>query len=218
MNDHHKGIRPDRPTRRMNIGLKMQNWHSSQGDPVYAVGSFYFANQEYPERAVVEAARRNLSFNVGKALYSGVDEQRELREIIAYLDGVLGSKSDLPEAASCPDYRFELFLKGYTDQALVSYDADDLSREASRAMREQCMTFWSENGREFCTEENLRLSLACSAEERAGRDFYLTRNDAGAGFGDEDWEETVDLLLRAVANMFGESELYMGDDGKLYVP
>ena len=38
------------------LGERMQHWHSSGSDPIYAVGSFYFAGKQYPTRNVVEAA------------------------------------------------------------------------------------------------------------------------------------------------------------------
>lgn len=41
---------------RVALGLAMQNWHSSMGDPIYAVGSYYFAGMVYPDRAIVENA------------------------------------------------------------------------------------------------------------------------------------------------------------------
>lgn len=51
--------------------------------------------------------------------------------------------------------------------------------------------------------------------ERAGHDFWLTRNGHGAGFWDGDWPEFGDELTSA-AHTFGELSPYVGDDGKLY--
>ncbi len=52
--------------------------------------------------------------------------------------------------------------------------------------------------------------------EQAGHDFWLTRNGHGAGFWDGDWPEHGDHLTEA-CKLFGECDLYFGDDGKLYV-
>ena len=49
----------------------------------------------------------------------------------------------------------------------------------------------------------------------AMHDFWLTRNGHGAGFWDGDWQEG-DALTK-IAKSFGESDLYIGDDGKLHV-
>lgn len=42
------------------LGLRLQSWHSSSGDPIYAVGSYYFSDTVYPQKDVVEDALRNL--------------------------------------------------------------------------------------------------------------------------------------------------------------
>ncbi len=45
-------------------------------------------------------------------------------------------------------------------------------------------------------------------------DFWLTRNGHGAGFWDGDYLEGDKLT--ALAESYGGSDLYVGDDGKLY--
>jgi hypothetical protein len=47
---------PDRPY----LGERLCQWHSSMGDPVYAVGSFYVDDKKYPDKTIVEDAIRNL--------------------------------------------------------------------------------------------------------------------------------------------------------------
>lgn len=47
-------------------------------------------------------------------------------------------------------------------------------------------------------------------------DFWLTRNRHGAGFWDRGLGELGDLLTKA-AHDWGSSDLYIGDDGKIYV-
>lgn len=51
---------------------------------------------------------------------------------------------------------------------------------------------------------------------RAGHDFWLTRNGHGAGFWDGDWEKLVGDLLTRASKSYGEVDLYVGDDGKIY--
>jgi hypothetical protein len=50
----------------------------------------------------------------------------------------------------------------------------------------------------------------------AGMDFWLTRNGHGAGFWDGDWPEKQGEALTALAEEFGELNVCVGDDGKLY--
>ena len=52
--------------------------------------------------------------------------------------------------------------------------------------------------------------------ERAGHDFWLTRNHHGAGFWDGDWPEDVDEKLTEASHSWGEMDLYVGDDGRVY--
>lgn len=56
-----------------------------------------------------------------------------------------------------------------------------------------------------------------TAWDRAGHDFWLTRNGHGAGFWDGDWPEPFATYLTAAAHAFGECDLYVGDDGSLYI-
>ena len=53
-------------------------------------------------------------------------------------------------------------------------------------------------------------------EENAGHNFWLTRAGHGAGFWDGDYPATGDRLT-AETKKYDETELYVGDDGKLYI-
>ncbi len=50
---------------------------------------------------------------------------------------------------------------------------------------------------------------------QGAHDFWLTRNGHGAGFWDGDWPEGGDRLT-AICKTFGEFNLYIGDDSKVY--
>lgn len=52
--------------------------------------------------------------------------------------------------------------------------------------------------------------------ERAGHDFWLTRNHHGAGFWDGDYPKETGERLTVASHAFGELTLYVGDDGSLY--
>jgi hypothetical protein len=53
-------------------------------------------------------------------------------------------------------------------------------------------------------------------EEQAGHDFWLTRNGHGAGFWDGDWPEPAATKLTKESKAYGNIDLYVGDDGKIY--
>jgi hypothetical protein len=48
-------------------------------------------------------------------------------------------------------------------------------------------------------------------------DFWLTRNHHGAGFWDGDYPEPLGKQLTELAHSYGECELYVGDDSKIYI-
>lgn len=87
-----------------------------------------------------------------------------------------------------------------------NYSESDLAPSALRAMTTDCerfqATYWDD--------------IAHRTED-AGHDFWLTRNGHGAGFWDGDWPEDVGARLTAAAKSFGECDLYVGDDGLIYV-
>jgi hypothetical protein len=52
-------------------------------------------------------------------------------------------------------------------------------------------------------------------QERAGADFWFTRNRHGAGFWDGDWSDPQAKTLTDAAHRFGEFDLLEGDDGEI---
>lgn len=111
----------------------------------------------------------------------------------------------------------EMF-RAYLECALWSSTDDDgepLDREhgtdsidaATRAeMLSDCRDFWAANYADLGTME----------PGQAGHDFWLTRNGHGAGFWDRGLGELGERLTRAT-KVYGGVELYIGDDGLIYV-
>lgn len=87
----------------------------------------------------------------------------------------------------------------------AAHDADDLAPATLKEIREECRQFIVSEARD----------LAEIDASQAGHDLYLTRNRHGAGFWDRGLGERGDRLA-AAARVWGTSELYAGDDGKLY--
>ena len=52
--------------------------------------------------------------------------------------------------------------------------------------------------------------------QTTAHDFWLTRNGHGAGFWDGDYPKAIGETLTEFAHSFGEVDLYVGDDGKIY--
>lgn len=105
---------------------------------------------------------------------------------------------------------------GYIECALwCGLDEEDeatdaqLSDEAVLSMNADVQAFLA-----LCEESALDLSELDPAQ--IGHDFWLTRNRHGAGF----WDRGIGKLgdqLTTLAHSFGESILYVGDDGNIYV-
>jgi len=131
------------------------------------------------------------------------------------------------------------FIAGYVECALFAsiegaddtpmdrnYGAEDIGLSSLASIRLDCT--------EFVQVCEAVLDYADSTGQHgdtyamAGHDFWLTRNHHGAGFWDGDWN--IDLpapeggfsaqagdVLTDAAHKFGECDLYIGDDGKVYV-
>lgn len=86
------------------------------------------------------------------------------------------------------------------------YELADLSLDSRRDAIADCTRF-----QETCA--HLLSGLDAS---QCGHDYWLTRNGHGAGFWDRGLGEVGDKLTEA-AKAAGSADLYLGDDGKLYL-
>jgi hypothetical protein len=115
------------------------------------------------------------------------------------------------------------FEKGYLIAALWStsdddgepldqnYSIEDVEPGILSEIKKDCNLFVKQN--------EVILNMVCDkynySEEQAGHDFWLTRNGHGVGFLDREIGKYGDLLYKA-AKSWGGSDVYVGDDGKLY--
>jgi hypothetical protein len=111
------------------------------------------------------------------------------------------------------------FLLGYVTCALWSstdddgrplgeqFNIEDLPDETITAMRADCDDFRTAQAELLGRVED---------EGRNGHDFWLTRNRHGAGFWDRGYG-IIGQQLTDAAHVYGESYLYKGDDGLLYI-
>lgn len=83
---------------RIKLGILILGWHSSINDPIYAVGSFYVDNKEYPDKTIVENALRNLlnELEEQKLMLEGKDvvyliqrRWKSVKEFAGYTDSEL---------------------------------------------------------------------------------------------------------------------------------
>lgn len=90
------------------------------------------------------------------------------------------------------------------------YSEDDVSDDALTLIRADVLVFAH---RAWAVAE----TNGWDAEQFA-HDYYLTRNGHGAGFRDRTWApDHVGRFLAGMAAGMGESVLYVGDDGRLYL-
>lgn len=92
----------------------------------------------------------------------------------------------------------------------ANYSISDLAPSTQAKMQSDCDAFRAANN---IPEYN---DSTYSDEEKAGHDFWLTRNGHGAGFWDRGLGDIGEELTEA-AHAFGEQDLYVGDDGKIYI-
>lgn len=124
--------------------------------------------------------------------------------------------------------RLDEFLAAYIDCALWSsmdnaddsggnplddnYSRNDIAPETIEAMKADCLSFLESLSEHF-------PGYSFDDIGRAGHDFWLNRNGHGSGFWDGDYEfngEDISDRLSDLAKTYGEFDLYIGDDGKVY--
>lgn len=96
---------------------------------------------------------------------------------------------------------------------LVDIDDCEWSEEAEEQMREDIEDFIDSNIDDIYAWEG----PTWTAFEQAGHDFFLTRNSHGAGFWDGEWPDDVGQRLTAASEPYGSQDIYVGDNGLLYV-
>ena len=98
-----------------------------------------------------------------------------------------------------------------------NYDSTDLAPEALKAIKADCHQFQQDHADLLAQAYELyEVTDGSSAEAYAGHDYWLTRNHHGCGWWDRDLGE-VGEALTAAAHAAGGCDIYVGDDGKLYV-
>lgn len=89
----------------------------------------------------------------------------------------------------------------------AQYDIDDFAPEAIKQAKAETARFQTENKKSL---------LEAGNDSENGHDFWLTRNGHGTGFWDRGYDEDIEEKLTAASEAFGETWIYVGDDGKLY--
>jgi hypothetical protein len=127
--------------------------------------------------------------------------------------------------------QLESFLRGYIACALWSSTDDDgepldangrnawdIADRTLAEMRADCTAFIASNVVDlnaYAFTLGQQPGTVHDAAERAGHDFWLTRNGHGAGFWDRGLGALGERLTNA-ASGYRAIDLFIGDDGKVY--
>ena len=95
----------------------------------------------------------------------------------------------------------------------ANYGIEDIDAATLGVIVADCECFQKENADDISTGGDAQYS----ANKHAGHDFLFTRNHHGCGFWDGEWENEVGDRLTKACQAYGEVDLYVGDDGKIYV-
>ena len=92
----------------------------------------------------------------------------------------------------------------------TNYSIRDIAKSTINAAKKDLAKFWKQAGDLLKGEDEAQIA----------HDFWLTRNGHGAGFWDRKYNNDEDGTkgdkLTKIAEKFGEINLYVGDDGKIY--
>lgn len=97
---------------------------------------------------------------------------------------------------------------------------DDIATETVVKMLDDCAAFRAAIDADDLVHD--ALVNGGHTDRRIAHDFWLTRNRHGAGFWDGDYPErlpdgrNLGDALTTMAHAFGEVDLYVGDDGRIY--
>jgi len=94
----------------------------------------------------------------------------------------------------------------------ANYSASDIDPETLEAMAADCKRFQAENGTDIAAGPD---GPDYTRYERAGHDFWLTRNNHGCGFWDGDWSVDAGKRLTTASHAYGEVNLYV-QDGRIH--
>ena len=99
------------------------------------------------------------------------------------------------------------FWLGSEEEKIPEDSFSNLAPEALATMQADCASF----------QQSFRglLDQTDADDHRHGVDFWLTRNGHGAGFWDRGYGAVGDELTK-MSKPYGESDLYRGDNGKIY--
>ena len=135
----------------------------------------------------------------------------------AYIEAALFTCSDeFKDGGTCLDDEATLIAFGYKASLDKNYSREDIAEQALIIMRADSKSFLEKFESRIETSD-VRLPGGCSRWEYAGHDFWLTRCEHGAGFWDGDWPGGIAAAMTAYCKKIGNTDLYLGDDGKIYI-
>lgn len=121
------------------------------------------------------------------------------------------------------DRRLDTFVRQYLETALWSstdnsdesggvpldenYNVEDIDDESIEQAIKDCADFRGSNADDLANAGD---------DSQNGHDFWLTRNGHGAGFWDRGYGDVGERLSKA-AEVYGECDAGVGDDGKIYL-
>ena len=112
------------------------------------------------------------------------------------------------------------FEQAYVDCALwSSVDDDDDPLEDNydiRSIAPETLDRMAKDCKDFKADAYDELAKSNLDDEKAGRDFWLTRNGHGTGFWDEGLGGKLGDALTKKAEAYGSYDLYVGDDGLIH--
>lgn len=93
-----------------------------------------------------------------------------------------------------------------------NYDIKDIAPESIEKAKKDCASF-----EEKAKQAGIDINSLKQGIDHVGHDFWLTRNRHGAGFWDGDYPEDIGEKLTEISHEFGECDMVIGDDGKIYI-
>lgn len=131
----------------------------------------------------------------------------------AYIEAALWSSTDNsiePGGPSHPD-------SNGGDPLDKNYSIEDLAPSCLLAMKRDCEKFVAENSKDILAALVSYKRADQQSLTHVGHDFWLTAAGHGCGFWDGDLPEELGERLTEASKKFHSTDLYVGDDGMIYL-
>jgi hypothetical protein len=199
--------------------MRVSFWENSKGETK--------ASYDFPEYVPDAVKGAILDYGIGYLAEENSRKEAARNDRAKVRDEAMGEgqiKSSVPkgkkvQSGSSINTRIKGTIEGYLE-AILFTESEELEGMSIYDFGEEARIIAGEACGRFLLKADTILDQADTSDDQIGHDFWLTRNGHGAGFWDSPelygGKDNADALTE-IADGFGYSEAYLGDDGTIMI-